>query len=160
MPWFVLYTKSRNEKLVAEKLREKGIDVYCPLIKTKRKWSDRIKTVEEPLFRSYCFVQLEEKDRALVFGTPGVVRYLFWLKQPAIVRDSEIDAIKIMLNEIDHNLIHVEKFEPGDRLKIASGQLADASGQVIRQQGKIVTIVLDSLQLVVSIDQSKTLLSA
>ena len=160
MPWFVLYTKARNEKLVAEKLRALDIDVYCPLIKTKRKWSDRVKIVEEPLFRSYCFVRLDERERATVFSVPGVVRYLFWLKQPAIVRDAEIDTIKLMLNEVDHSLLNVHAFQPGDRLQIASGSFMDVAGKVVRQNGKVVTIFLDSLQLMVTVDLAKTAVSA
>ena len=160
MPWFVLYTKSRSEKIVAERLQEKGIDVYCPLIKTKRKWSDRTKIVDKPLFSSYCFVHLEERERAKVFEVAGVVRYLFWQKKAAIVRDSEIDAIKLMLNEIDHTLIQINSFKPGDRLTITSGSFADTSGRIIWQQGKIVMIRLDALQLCVSVDLTKTVVSA
>lgn len=159
MPWYVLYTKSRNEKLVAEKLRAMDIEVYCPLIKTMRNWSDRKKNVEEPLFRSYCFVNLAEQDRARVFDVSGVVRYLFWLKQPAIVRDNEINAIKWMLNEVDHSLIRVGNYEPGERLRIASGSFAETTGYVVSQQGKQVTIRLDSLQILLTVDQSKTVLS-
>lgn len=157
MPWFVLYTKSRKEKVVAEKLRARHIDVYCPLIKAKRNWSDRMKIVEEPLFRSYCFVNLKEHERANVFGVPGVVRYLFWQKKAAIVRDCEIDAIKIMLNEIDHNQITIKAFELGDRMTIGSGSFAERSGSIIRQQGKIITVLLDSLQLKITVDTSKTI---
>lgn len=157
MPWFVLYTKARNEKLVAEKLRVMGMDVYCPLIKTKRKWSDRTKIVEEPLFRSYCFVNIAEHERANVFGVSGVVRYLFWLKKPAIVKDYEIEVTKLMLNEVEHHLIRVETFNPGDRLTIASGSFTDTMGKVIRQQGKVVSIQLDSLQIVLKVDLSKTI---
>lgn len=120
MPWFVLYTKSRNEKIVAEKLKTKHIEVYCPLIKTKRKWSDRIKMVEEPLFRPYYFVNLPEHQPANVFDVPGVVRYLFWLNKPALVNDSEIEIIKRMLNELDNNLLQVKSFTAGDRLIIGS----------------------------------------
>ena len=159
MPWFVLYTKPRNEKLVAEKLRLLGIEVYCPLIIRKKRWSDRIKKVEEPLFRSYCFVQLEEKDRAKVFAVPQVVRYLFWLQKPAIVRDEEIDAIRLMLNEFDHNLIHVEQFTPSARVKIGSGSFTDVTGVVEWQQGTMVSIRLDSLQIILRVDISKTIVA-
>lgn len=160
MPWFVLYTKSRNEKLVAEKLRKNNIDVYCPLIKTKRKWSDRTKVVEEPLFRSYCFVNLEEHERSRVFGVPGIVRYLFWQNKAAIVRDFEIDVIKLMLNDIDHSLIQIKSYKLGDQLTISSGSFADLSGEIVRQQGRIVTIKLDALQLYLTVDLSKTVISA
>lgn len=160
MPWFVLYTKPRNEKLVSEKLQERGIEVYCPLIKEKRQWSDRVKTVEIPLFASYCFVNLKESERARVFGVSGIIRYLFWQKRAAIVRDAEIEAIRVMLNEADHDLIQVSTFKSGDTLTIVSGQFANTSGQVVRQQGKTALIVLDSLQIMLSVDLSKTVVSA
>ena len=156
MPWFVLHTKSRMEKVVAEKLRERRIEVYCPLVKTKRKWSDRFKIIEEPLFRSYCFVNLNEHERSSVFGVPGIVRYLFWQKKAAIVRDPEIEAIRMMLNEVDHSQITIKSFEVGDRLTVASGSFGKTSGHVVRQQGKIVTVVLDALQLFLTVDLSKT----
>ncbi|WP_338875985.1 UpxY family transcription antiterminator [Spirosoma sp. SC4-14] len=157
MPWFVLYTKSRNEKQVAAKLKERGIEVYCPLTKTKRRWSDRTKWVEEPLFRSYCFVNLDEHERARVFGIPGIVRYLFWLNKPAVVRNDEIGAIKRLLNEFDHSQIRVESFSPNDRVTIGSGSFSDTTGSVIGQQGNQLAILLDALQVVVRVDLIQTL---
>lgn len=156
MPWFVIYTKSRNEKLVAERLAEKGIEVYCSMLKTKRKWSDRIKTVEEPLFRSYCFVRLEEHERSKVFDVPGVVRYLFWLKKPAIVRDSEIDTIERMLGTYDHHAIKAESYELHTPVTISSGAFANATGEVVGQQGNELRIMLDSLGMVLKVDLAKT----
>ncbi len=156
MPWFVIYTKARNEKLVAEKLADLGIEVYCPLLKTKRRWSDRTKTVEEPLFRSYCFVRLDEHERPKVFDVPGVVRYLFWLKKPAIVRDNEIETIKQMLQTTDHNLIQVEQYEPQSQVTISTGAFANATGEVVGQQGKTLTVAISSLGVVLKVDLSKT----
>lgn len=160
MPWYVLYTKSRTEKAVADKLSERGIEVYCPVAKTKRKWSDRIKIVEEPLFRSYCFVKLKEQQRSWVFGVPGIVRYLFWLNKPAIIRDAEIEAIKRMLNDFDQNQLRVESFSTSDRVKIQSGHFTNAEGNVINQQGKTLAVFIESLQMVIKVDLSKTLVSA
>lgn len=156
MPWFVLYTKSRSEKMVAEKLRALNVEVYCPLIKSQRQWSDRTKVVEEPLFRSYCFVRLKEHERSVVFGVPGLVRYLFWQGKPAIVRDTEIDSIKSMLNEVDHQLIHAQPLRAGDLLTIKSGVFQDSVGTIVRQDGKIVTVMLESMQLVLKVDLATT----
>ena len=156
MPWFVIYTKSRNEKLVAERLTEKGIEVYCPMLKTKRKWSDRIKTVEEPLFRSYCFVRLEEHERSKVFEVPGVERYSLWLKKPDIVRDSEIDTIERMLGTYDHQAIKAERYELNTPVTINSGAFMNATGEVTGQQGSILMIRLDSLRVVLKVDLTKT----
>lgn len=156
MPWFVIYTKSRSEKLVADKLKEKGIEVFCPILKIKRKWSDRVKTVEEPLFRSYCFVRLEEHERSKVFDVHGVVRYLFWLKKPAIVRDSEIETIERMLGTYDHQAIKAERYELNTPVTISSGAFANATGEVVGQQGNELRIMLDSLGMVLKIDLAKT----
>lgn len=155
MPWFVIYTKSRSEKLVATELRRRGVDVYCPVRKVKRKWSDRMKLVEEPLFNSYCFVHLEEKERHLVYGVSGVVGYLFWLKKPAIVKQKEIDIIKNMLNDFDHDSISIIDFKQTDRLRITSGVFTGQEGEVISSQGKNVIIRVESLQICISIDASK-----
>jgi len=160
MPWFVLYTKSRNEKIVAKKLQERNIEVYCPLRITHRKWSDRYKKIGEPLFRSYVFVNLSESERNQVFGIPGVVRYLFWLQKPAIVRDEEIEAIRLILNEVDNSQLVITEFQPGNKLRIGSGAFAQTEGTVVRQQGRIVTVLLESLQVIISVDQSKTVVLA
>ena len=65
--WYVLYTKPRHEKRLAERLHSEGRIVFCPLKKTTKQWSDRKKVVEEALFPSFIFVQCQEQDRDLVF---------------------------------------------------------------------------------------------
>ncbi|AXE20491.1 antitermination protein NusG [Runella rosea] len=155
MPWFVLYTKSRSEKLVANALQKKGIDVYCPLMKRQKQWSDRIKIVEEPLFKSYCFVNLREEERSLVFDVSGVVRYLFWLKKPAIVKQAEIDIIKDMLNDFDHGSIEVVSLSVADRIRIDSGAFIDHEAEVVSTQGRNIIAKIDSLGICIAIDKSK-----
>jgi transcriptional antiterminator RfaH len=132
------------------------VEVYCPLVKSLRQWSDRTKMVEEPLFRSYCFVRLQEHERSVVFGVPGLVRYLFWQGKPAVVRDTEIDSIKTMLNEVDHQLICTRPMKPGDRLTIKSGSFQDSVGTIVRRDGKIVTVMLESLQMILKVDLATT----
>jgi transcription antitermination factor NusG len=97
--WYALYTKPRWEKKVYGLLAEKGFEVYCPLNRVRKKWSDRIKWVEEPLFKSYVFVKVSEEDRSLVRMINGVVNYVYWLGKPAIVKDKEIEIIRKFLNE-------------------------------------------------------------
>jgi len=69
--WHVLYTKPRNEKKVAERLSSAGYTVYCPLQKVRRQWSDRVKVVEEPLFKGYLFVKIEEKKETRFLPFPA-----------------------------------------------------------------------------------------
>ena len=99
MPWNVIYTKARNEKKVASQLEKSGFEVYCPIVTQIKQWSDRKKKVETPLIPSYVFVNVEEKNRDDVFEVHGVVRYLFWLGKPAIVKNEEILALQEGLKE-------------------------------------------------------------
>ena len=129
MSWFVLSIKSRNEKKAAGRLQELGITVYCPLVTESRQWSDRKKKVEVPLIPSYIFVQLDEKDRELVFQVPAVVRYLYWLGRPAIVRDKEIEILKKWLEsgQLDTSM---ENLQPGDKIAIEQGPFKGKEGFV------------------------------
>ena len=88
--WLVIYTKPKNEKTVSERLSSNGIEVYCQIVETVRQWSDRKKKIKVPLFTSYVFVRVQEKQRTEILQDPGVMNFVFWLGKPAVVRDSEM----------------------------------------------------------------------
>ena len=88
--WYVIYTKPRWEKKVYSLLIDKDIEAYCPLNRVRRKWSDRIKWVEEPLFKSYVFVKVTEENLSSVRLIHGVVNFVSWLGRPAVVKNKEI----------------------------------------------------------------------
>jgi transcriptional antiterminator RfaH len=94
MTWYVLYTKPRQEKKVADSLNAIGISAYCPMVTVVKQWSDRKKKVQLPLINSYVFVNIEEHNREDVFKVSGIVKYLFWLGKPAVVRAIEIEALQ------------------------------------------------------------------
>ncbi|MCK5814865.1 MAG: UpxY family transcription antiterminator [Flavobacteriaceae bacterium] len=150
MQWFVIYVKPRAEKKVVQELEKLGITVFCPMITEVRQWSDRKKKVEVPLINSYVFVQLKEKEREIVFQVPYVVRYLFWLKKPAIVRDEEIRVLKETLSEVGVNA-QVENLKPGDRLKVKSGPFAGKEGVVQELTKRRVQLILKDLGLKITL---------
>jgi transcription antitermination factor NusG len=145
MNWYVVYTKPKWEKKVAEQLKKAGIVCYCPLITVVRQWSDRKKKVEVPLFNSYVFVQLPESDRNLVFQSAGAVRYLFWLGKPAIVRDEEISIIKRGLDGPDTCEVSVVPFEVGDTIALDSGPFSTQTAIVQEVNNTHYVLVLESL---------------
>lgn len=157
MNWYVLYTKSRYEKAVADKLALSGIEVYCPLLNRKKLWSDRWKWVEEPLFRSYCFVRLEDKDRDMIFSTPGVVRYVYHCGKPAIIRSKEMDLLKSWLMQYDHDSIVAENLNVNDRIRIRSGALMDKEAEVLESKGNYALLFLEDLGLQVRVDLRKNI---
>ena len=96
--WLALYTRPRWEKKVHALLEEKGIESYCPLNKVRRQWSDRVKVVEEPLFKSYVFVRVDEGERTAVRLTSGAINFIYWNGKPALIREKEIDTIRKFLD--------------------------------------------------------------
>jgi transcriptional antiterminator RfaH len=154
MFWYVLYTNPKAEKRVSEQLTKMGITNYCPLITKVKQWSDRKKKVEEPLFTSYVFVTLDEKDRNLVFSVKGVVRYLFWLGSPAIVKEEEIEKIKKWLSDCSVN-IEITQIKPGDKMEILEGPFKRQSALVQEVNKNNVRLILETIGIVLTIKLAK-----
>lgn len=155
--WYAVYTKPRWEKKVAGLLLHGGMESYCPLNKVRRRWSDRIKTVEEPLFKSYVFVKIDEAARTTVRMTDGVINFVYWNGKPAVIKDKEINTIKRFLDE--HENVTLEKIEVGvnERVKVIAGPMMEAEGKVLELKHKTAKVAIDSLGyvLVATIDKSK-----
>ncbi len=134
--WRVLYTKSRQEKKVANLLTERGIKNYLPAIKTLKQWSDRKKKVEEVLFKSYVFVNLDEREYYEALKVPGVVRYVSFEGKAATISERQIETIKDTIsNELEFD-ISTDYFKKGDLLTIKKGPLKGTSGEVVSWSGK------------------------
>nr|WP_199000375.1 UpxY family transcription antiterminator [Flavobacterium sp. ASV13] len=151
MNWYVVYTKPKWEKKVADKLSQIGIECYCPLITQIKQWSDRKKKVEVPLFNSYVFIQIEDINRNSVFQIPGVVRYLFWLGKPAIVRNEEINVIKNSLNASNIADVSVTQIQVGDRIKLETGAFNNQNAIVQEVSRTHYILLLESLGCVLKI---------
>lgn len=144
MPWYVLYTKPRQEKKVTEGLEKLGIEAYCPLVTTLKQWSDRKKKVQVPLINSYVFVKIEDSKRDEVFSVSGIVRYLFWLGKPAVVRDSEIEAIQKSLDGMVSSF-EVLPLKKEDKITISKGPFQGAEGIVKQVNKTTIQLMLSDL---------------
>lgn len=153
MNWYVLYTKPKWEMKVTEKLQQIGITAYCPVISKVQQWSDRKKKVEMPLFSSYVFVQVEERDRNAVFAVSGVIRYLFWLGKPAIVKDQEIVAIQQWLSEPDSFEVEVRTWQAGDKVVLEQGVFKDQLAVVQEVKSSSYVLVLEALGCVLRVER-------
>ncbi|MCG2613964.1 UpxY family transcription antiterminator [Terrimonas sp. NA20] len=136
---------------------QKGLESYCPLNKVKRKWSDRVKMIEEPLFKSYVFVKVSEEDRTAVRMTPGVINFVYWEGKPAVIKEKEIQAIKRFLDEHENVEVESLSIQVDQRVKVTTGPLMDQEGKVVSVQNKTVKVAIDSLGyvLVAHIDKAK-----
>jgi transcription antitermination factor NusG len=143
--WYAVYTRPRSEKKVAEQLEKKKIEVYCPLNKVRKPYTDRKKFVLEPLFNSYVFVFTTPDEHAKIKQTDGVENFVFWLNQPATIRQEEIDTIKKFLNEYDNVILERSAVNLNERVRLINGPLMMWEGNVIEVRTNTVKITLPSL---------------
>lgn len=155
--WYAIYTRPRWEKKVNALLLQKDIEVYCPLNRVQRKWSDRMKTIEEPLFKSYLFVKIEEEQRTNVRMTNGVVNFVYWNGKPAVVKEKEIQTIKRFLDEYENVEAVKINLQIEDRVRVVAGSMMDKEGKVLEVKNKTAKVCIDSLgyMLIAYIDKSK-----
>lgn len=149
--WFVLYTRSRCEKKVASLLGKRGFESYCPLNKLMKQWSDRKKLVFEPLFSSYVFIKITKSELGRAKSTTSdIVNCVYWLGQPAIVKEEEIDGIRRFLGE--YNNIKLEKIRVNlnDTVRILDGPLVNVQGQVVSIGNTKIRMQLPSLGYVMT----------
>jgi len=152
MPWYVLYTQSRQEKKVAEGLQKIGIESFCPLVTVMKQWSDRKKKVQIPLINSYVFVNIEENKRDTVFAVAGIVRYLFWLGKPAVVRAIEIDALRDSLEGIVDSF-SINSLQKDSRITIEEGPFKGFDGIVKHLNKNSIQLLLKDLGFLVTINR-------
>ena len=153
--WYAIYTKPRWEKKVHSLLTEKKIESYCPLNKVRKKWSDRIKTVEEPLFKSYVFTRVTEEEQTRVRMTAGVMNFVYWQGKPAIIRAKEIEVIRKFLNEYENVLVEPLELKENGKVIIRQGLFMDHEAKVLRIEGNRVKVEIESIgySLIASVDK-------
>lgn len=157
MFWHVIYTKPKNELKVASRIQKLGIEVYCPTRTEIRQWSDRQKKITTPLFSCYVFVKVNDKNRNRVFEVPGVVSFLYWLGKYAMVKDSELAAIRSW-NDCDGAIsLWTEDLTPGDRVYIANGAFMNNEAIVKEIGNNQMRLLLPSLGFSVCVTTSTSL---
>lgn len=135
--WHAVYLKSRNEKKVQTELLNKGIECYLPVRTVKRVWSDRVKLIEEPVLPGYIFVRISLSQYYDVLITKGALRYVCFDNKPAVIRDSQIDLLKLFVEHLNDQIeISTERLRKGSHVKILSGPLKNVIGEVLEIRGK------------------------
>ncbi len=92
--WFALRVKSRRERIVATIAHDKGFEEFLPMCQVRHRWSDRLKSIELPLFPGYVFCRLDPQYRLPLLMIPGVLHFVGIGKIPVAVADAEIAAIR------------------------------------------------------------------
>ena len=145
--WFAVQTRARHEKVVAQRLRDKGVTTFLPLVREVHGWSDRRKTLELPLFSCYVFARLlpRHDGRFRVLLVDGVLRFV-GSSHGIPIPEEQIDAVRRLASEqLTYSCYPFLKI--GQRVRIRSGALSGVEGILISRSGdRTLVISIDAIQ--------------
>jgi len=154
-PWFALCVKARSERLVCTIIRNKGIEEFLPCYELRRRWSDRIKSVELPLFPGYVFCRLNPRLRLPLLTIPGVLHFVGIGRIPVPIDRDEIAAIQRAVQ----SGLAAEPWpyvEVGQKVRLEEGPLAGLEGICVghsKQQRVVVSLTLLRRSVAVTINR-------
>lgn len=133
--WYALRVRSRHEKRVVAALEGEDVEVFLPIYRTRRQWSDRVKAVELPLFPGYLFVRScldPESKLAILRASRSIVEIVGTRRRPAPIPSVEIESIRTLINSTAE-IFPVDQFEEGRRVRVVGGPFHDVEGIVLRR---------------------------
>ena len=147
--WYAVQTRARNEKVISERLREQGLTTFLPLVSEIRRWSDRKKKVELPLFSCYVFVKLvasNNAERMRVYRTNGVFRIVSMRGEAIPIPEEQIEALRTVVTQqvpwTEHPFLKI-----GQRVRIRGGSLEGVEGVLLSRNGdRTLIISVDAIQ--------------
>src|ERR1700730_17421627 len=154
-PWFALQVRARHETNIGEMLRGKGYDPFLPLYKCRRRWSNRYKMLELPLFPGYLFCRFDVHNRLTILKTPGVILVLGISRTPVPIDDAEIDAIRTIVGSRLQSQPR-PFLQLGTRVRREHGALCGLEGILLQFRGRhrlIVSVTLLQRSVAVEIDR-------
>ncbi|MFO1481018.1 MAG: UpxY family transcription antiterminator [Turneriella sp.] len=144
LDWYAVYTRPRSEKKLAEGLQKLGIEHYLPLLRTRKKWSDRYKWVEEPVFASYLFVHIEfERDSLRVLKLPQAVYFVSTEGAPTVIEAGDLELLRLAVDNYAESLVirDTSALTAGETVRIKDGPFAGKEAVIERIQGKTLVVV-------------------
>ena len=133
--WFALRVRHQHERATATVLEMKELETFVPLVRSRRQWSDRLKTLAAPLFPSYVFCRFEYAKRLAILNTPGVISIVGFGNSPTPVRDEEIASIQAAI--ASGRAVHPWPYlQTGERVEITRGPLKDVQGILVHEKNE------------------------
>jgi transcription antitermination factor NusG len=151
-PWFALQVVPRHEKSVDKILEYRGYSHFLPTCHVRRRWSDRVSIVEEPLFPGYVFCRSQSNLMEIVRGSPGIIRIVAFGGRPHPVPDEEIEALqKIVHGEREYSAFPY--LNVGQKVQVISGPLTGVSGTITQFKNRDrLVISLEAIMKSVSVE--------
>lgn len=156
LPWFAVHVRTRHETAIASFLEAKGYEQFVPLYKFKKRWSDRVKVLEAPLFPGYLFCRFDPQFRLPILKTPGVIQIIGYNRVPTPINEAEMSAIQTVI-ESGMQTQPWPFLEVGERVRIGSGSLRGLDGIVVKMKENhrlVISVTLLRRSVAVEIDSS------
>ncbi len=154
--WYALYTNPRAEKKLASLMNKYGIENYLPVLRLKKKWSDRFKFIDTPLFASYIFVNIDYVQfRTKVLSIPGAHHFITHLGKPYEIPKEDIELIEIFVENFPETLKikREENLQKGKTVQIKYGPFAGYKAEVERvNKDARVTLKLPAMNQSISVE--------
>ncbi|HWR52724.1 MAG TPA: UpxY family transcription antiterminator [Bryobacteraceae bacterium] len=153
--WFALQVRARSEKLSSDLLAEKEFETFLPTYLGRRRWSDRFKTVDLPLFPGYVFCRCDPRERLPILKTPSVIQFVGIGKVPLPVDDSELAAVRTII-ESGIATKPWPFLKVGARVRIGEGPLTGLEGILVSEKDRnrlIVSVTLLQRSVATQIDR-------
>ena len=153
--WYVAYTCARHEKRVVQQLADRGIPSLLPVYRSIRRWKDRKKELEMPLFPGYCFVQMDLRQKTILLQLPGVVDLVMFQGKPAPVSPQEMQAVCLSAGSAGlqpHPYLRI-----GRRVRVQHGPMTGVEGILVRWKDRmriVISVSLIQRSLAVEVDEA------
>jgi transcription antitermination factor NusG len=154
-PWYAIRVRSNFELMAAAGLRGKGYEPFVPMYRARRRWSDRVKHVELPLFPGYVFCRFDVTQRLPILTAPGVVAIVSIGRDPVSLDESEIAAIHTVIAS-GLPAVPWPYLAIGNRVLIEDGPLEGVEGVVTtikKQQRLLVSVTMLQRSVAVEVDR-------
>jgi transcription antitermination factor NusG len=146
--WYAVHTQARHERVIAQRLREQGVNTFLPLVTEVHRWSDRRKSVELPLFGCYLFVKLSpaSDERLRVLRIDGVFKFVGDRGMGTPIAEAQIDAVRTLIGQQIPR--HVHPFlQIGQRVRVRGGALDGVEGILLsRNDDNTLVVSIDAIQ--------------
>jgi transcription antitermination factor NusG len=131
--WYGVRVRSNGEAQASSELSAREFEAFLPTQRVRRRWSDRVKRLEVPLFPGYLFCKFWPQERVKVLEAPAVIQVLGIGGTPIPVSDTEIADIRTLVDS--HLTITPWPYlSTGQRVRIGHGPLAGIDGIIANAQ--------------------------
>lgn len=141
MKWYLVFVRANWEKKVIQILSRKKIENYCPLTKSAK----NKKTIEQPLIPSHIFIKVPQEQHAELRKIPGIINFVYWLGEPVVIKDAEINMIKRFSNEYSDVALEKTSVNVNESARIINYSITEHQGQLVSVKIEKIKAILPSI---------------